>query len=711
MNKYLDYKMYRLIFPLLMILLVSASPSTLILSESATNAVAQMSVWYSMPPGVNAWNPFATANVPSNSYTSLYWAPLYAYWDLNNTWFPMLAQNFTYIDSNHSLIVTLWPNASWYNGTSASPLTAWDVWAQFMIYWKIYGDYVPWLGNITVLNNRQVMFTFNTSYHGGEFYTGVIYILTSGISTPYSIFGQFAKEVAPIVNTSSINRTALQNQIKSIVLKTDWVNGPFWIDPSTLTSTGATAYKNPHFVFAYRVKYDQLILHFAVTNDQMAAYLKSGGAIFAWHGLPVSTLASINQTSTAGERVIYVNNLELQGLWINIAQYPFNITQVRQALLYMINTTEFALSFPPQYTPYSGPQLGTEVPVNQLPIWIRANLYNYTYNVTKGMQLLEQAGFKYQNGQWYLPNGQPFTITLTTVSAWADWVAIAQNLQLQLKALGFQASLRAVDPTTFFSTVMPDHLYQVSLGWINYGAGAPSYPMAWNAFFNVYSWLNDFSWSHYNQSFPVPLPNGSAITVNPWNEFQNLESFPPYTQQYNISLAKLVWFWDYYVPSVGLAWVYRPYEINVQQNANWYALLGKPQTIVDGFPLYNSLSAEFAIANGIMGAGYALLFAYGIASPTPTISTTSTSTTSSTTSSSSSSTSTSTTSTITSSITSTSTSTVTSVSTSTASTTVTSTATQTSTVTVGGNNALLYAIIAIVIIVVIVAAVLLIRRR
>jgi len=44
------------------------------------------------------------------------------------------------------------------------------------------------------------------------------------------------------------------------------------------------------------------------------------------------------------------------------------------------------------------------------PESVRSITVNWTY----ASQLLESAGLKYRNGQWYLPNGTPLTLTLYT---------------------------------------------------------------------------------------------------------------------------------------------------------------------------------------------------------------------------------------------------------------------------------------------------------
>ncbi|MFP3202320.1 MAG: ABC transporter substrate-binding protein [Sulfolobus sp.] len=88
---------------------------------------------------------------------------------------------------------------------------------------------------------------------------------------------------------------------------------------------------------------------------------------------------------------------------------------------------------------------------NIIPSSFFQHLNNYSYNQQKATQLLEEAGLKEVNGQWYLPNGAPFTINIIAPSGYTDWVALSQEFATQLKAFGIYAQVFELSTSDFYS--------------------------------------------------------------------------------------------------------------------------------------------------------------------------------------------------------------------------------------------------------------------
>jgi peptide/nickel transport system substrate-binding protein len=144
------------------------------------------------------------------------------------------------------------------------------------------------------------------------------------------------------------------------------------------------------------------------------------------------------------------------GFYLNPEVYPFNNPLVRQALYYAINTSELAEAYAPDYVP--GPTNFAGIPSGFLqefekiiPSSFFQHLNNYSYNPQKATQLLEEAGLKEINGQWYLPNGSPFTINIIAPSGYTDWVALSQEFATQLKAFGINAQVFELSTSDFYS--------------------------------------------------------------------------------------------------------------------------------------------------------------------------------------------------------------------------------------------------------------------
>ena len=75
---------------------------------------------------------------------------------------------------------------------------------------------------------------------------------------------------------------------------------------------------------------------------------------------------------------------------------------------------------------------------------------NYAYNPAKAISILEQAGFKRgSNGIFTTPSGQPLSFNLVNNGGFSDWVAAAQTIIQDLKAVGIQVTPENLAQTTY----------------------------------------------------------------------------------------------------------------------------------------------------------------------------------------------------------------------------------------------------------------------
>lgn len=586
---------------LLILVFISTISITSIILNSQQSRSFSIVVWYTLPPAVN-WNPLAAQGPIASQGIAAQpcIAPLYAFHPYKGLFFPILAKDMK-LSSEGYLEVTLWPDNKWFDGSSTYPLTSKDVWTYFMIQWKIFGNYRPWLKDISIIDDYTIRFYFNispvislaaplvtdpsktysfTAKLPPIYYQGIFAILTSGISTPYQVFGRWAEQVKDIPISqleSAVNLTSLQDEIRNFQLNTPWCNGPFWLDPKTITTTGVQAVKNPGYRWARYIQYDRGEWLFARAEEQMVAWMMEGRNIATWHGLSPTVLIEIDKAA-GGVKLAYLYNFEVQGIWFNIAKYPFNITEVRQALVMLINATEAGLAFPPMFSLAYRDYITGQLRSSDLPDWITNNLYDWSYNPQKAYQLLESVGFKRgADGKWYMPDGKPFRFQLLCVSAWADWVALASNIASQLQQHGIDVQPNCVDVGVYWG-LWGNWQFDVTLNWdvINPLGLATAY----TAYLNRLWPARNFDVSKYNLTWPVPLRNGSTIYVNPYFEQQVLQSALPGTPTFWDALAKLTWFWNYYVPTDPLWIVRRSWEISVKMS-NYAELLGAPDEIVD----------------------------------------------------------------------------------------------------------------------------------
>ena len=293
-------------------------------------------------------------------------------------------------------------------------MTAKDVWADLLIDNYVFGYWKPYISRIILLSPYSLMIVYSRPWT-----MGIYQILsTNSPRLPYLLISNYTTYVNltlwkynwNLSNPVIRNLTALGKAIQSLQLKVDWVDGPFWIDPNSITNLGFVGYKNPYYWRANRVWFTAVNFVIASANRAFQVSLEEEGLLgAAIPGIPISMLQTLNQTG----KIFFAMTPEVAGFGIAFKFIPpFNSSLVREAFAYLINTSEVAFTYPPIYQSISF--VGSTA-VTGLAPWLYQEMSrsgftvpnNYTYNVSKGFSLLREAGWKQVNGQWYFPNGSP----------------------------------------------------------------------------------------------------------------------------------------------------------------------------------------------------------------------------------------------------------------------------------------------------------------
>jgi len=412
------------------------------------------------------------------------------------------------------------------------PFTAWDVYAWFYIGDKAFGDWEPWLmpqnadKDIIVINN------YTLSIHFDYWAPFAWYWLASqSITTPWPVWEKVVNELKTM-NASQAWTFGHTNITEMVVPY--WALSPYYVtyvSPSTIVIQLEPMYFDGRPLLAGWDKifpvhtwqyYPKIIDYYTLTSytSAVALALKDKDVwLPSWDPTPnyVSTLMS------AGEYTVTLPDIANFGVtfpWY----YPFNIPQVRQAFLYIINRTEAALAWTTlNYTVPIYINIPTPAPNAEPGFWltlpedIRAMGINFTQpNWTKATQLLESAGLYYKNGQWYLPNGTPLTLTFyITGTGW--WPTVTQAVALQLSQFGIKTSVVSLEASTYYSL-------EVSCGLPAYGdwayAGAKGgYPSQWSTYSGI-QWISlDLyagGWCAPGHTTPFAFPNIVDNRITGW---------------------------------------------------------------------------------------------------------------------------------------------------------------------------------------------------
>ncbi|MGC8571637.1 MAG: ABC transporter substrate-binding protein, partial [Caldivirga sp.] len=194
------------------------------------------------------------------------------------------------------------------------------------------------------------------------------------------------------------------------------------------------------------------------------------------------------------------------GITITPYTYPFNIPQVRQALCDVFNRSEVVAAWGLNY-PQSTPQPVPTYTIDSYPPSVRQFLTECTYNPSYAASVLEKYGLTYKNGQWYLPNGTPLTLTILGPSGWTDWMTMTSEAAEQLSAFGIKTQLIGQDVGVYWGTTFPKAEFEAAIAWLTF---AKSYLSAWS-FLGWPFWT--FPEFNISRPWAFQWPNGTCSPV------------------------------------------------------------------------------------------------------------------------------------------------------------------------------------------------------
>ncbi|GAA3634542.1 oligopeptide ABC transporter substrate-binding protein [Lactobacillus hamsteri] len=131
-----------------------------------------------------------------------------------------------------------------------------------------------------------------------------------------------------------------------------------------------------------------------------------------------------------------------------------NNKALRQAIAYGMNVNQvakrysFGLSF----------RVPTLIP-QQFGDYFDKNIKGYTYNIKKGNEILDKAGFKKKGTYRVQPNGKPLTIRLAAMTGNSTQEPVVQNYIQQWKKMGLNVKLtggRLIEFNSFYDKVQHD---------------------------------------------------------------------------------------------------------------------------------------------------------------------------------------------------------------------------------------------------------------
>jgi peptide/nickel transport system substrate-binding protein len=208
---------------------------------------------------------------------------------------------------------------------------------------------------------------------------------------------------------------------------------------------------NPHYWQPGKPKVSVVNYPSFLTNDTANTYLANGQA--QWGSQFIPSIQSFYVSKNPGNHYWFppVANVSL---FINLTNPILSNVAVRQAMAYAINRQQASTIGEYGYEPPSN-QTGIVTPT--FSSWqdtAQAATYGYSYDPSKAITILQNAGFKRgSNGIFTTPSGQPLSFNLVNNGGFSDWVAAANVIVTDLKAVGIQVTPDNLSQTTFDSDI------------------------------------------------------------------------------------------------------------------------------------------------------------------------------------------------------------------------------------------------------------------
>ena len=343
---------------------------------------------------------------------------------------PWLATRYAWSNANKTLTFTIRKGVKWSDG---KPFSAADVVYTFQLLKK--NPALDLNANWSVLqsvtqNGDKVVFNFKRA--------AVPYFYYIADQTPI---------VAKHVWTSIKNPTTYKDE------------HPVGTGPFAMSSCSPQVIKykkNPGYWQSGKPSIDTVYYPAFTSNDPANQQLASGKAQWGSQFIPNINAYYLKKSPDNHYWFPPVVNV---AVYINQTDPILKNLAVRQAMAYAIDRHKVSEIGEYGYEPPSN-QTGIVTPT--FSDWLDQGLAKKVdYNPAKAEQILQQAGYKKVGGVYQTPDGKPLSFTMINIGGYSDWVASAQLVQEQLKAVGIKVVPENLSSQTYDNDVYTGH-YQLA---------------------------------------------------------------------------------------------------------------------------------------------------------------------------------------------------------------------------------------------------------
>lgn len=391
------------------------------------------------PKGV--WNVYGGTPILAGSYlVEILYQNLAIYRWADKKWDYLMAESHTATASD--ITVKLRSGVKWDDGTE---VTSKDALATFKISRLTGSSIWNFVDDLEAPDASTIRFKLKKTSA-----LLVRNILRTGIR-PAAVYGAIADkawtEFKAGKTTADDSVKAIRKELTDLVVAKPSSNGPYKMDPASLTEAQATLVRNPGGLFADKVNFDKIVIYNGDT-DQVTPLVLAGDVDYSTSFFPIASEKAFEAQGIKIVRGPFYTGPALYFHWEAAPQ--FQDVRVRQAVAWALDRDQGNKVAYGEKT--QAPQWAAGVSDTLLKTWLSADdqkkLTVYKKDTAKADSLMKDAGFARGSDGIWAKDGKKLEFDLQYPSDFADWSAVATNVGDQLNKWGIKVTLRGAPRST-----------------------------------------------------------------------------------------------------------------------------------------------------------------------------------------------------------------------------------------------------------------------
>jgi peptide/nickel transport system substrate-binding protein len=409
--------------------------------------------WGTIPDNFNPYAP-SGANAPGTR--SILYQSLYYINAATGAQTPLLGTSYKWSANSRQLTVTTRSGVTWSDG---KPFSAADVAFTFN-YLKanpaldLNGVWTSPLTSVTATGPNTVVFRFSKPD-----VPEAVTILYGTDGSPTDILPQHVWQ--------SITDPATYTNTNPVA------TGPFTL--SSFSTTSVIYTKNANYWEAGHPYINEVVFNSVDSDTTAELELENGTIDMSYDYITDAVRTFVDKSKSTNVYFWPVSNMNY--LYMNTAKAPFNSVSFRKAVAMTMNTS--FLAGRAYFGALSAASGGAEAAVvqPQLAKWFSGPLTSleYVFNPTKARATLKAAGFKWSSsGALESPAGRPYPSMTVLIGGpgWTDYISLADNVSLELKAIGIKSTVIQEPYSTYANDLEKGH-YDFAISWGNGNSATP----------------------------------------------------------------------------------------------------------------------------------------------------------------------------------------------------------------------------------------------